>query len=40
MNDKYLPLPTIADACQVRIGEVDYVWGITYDGFIFEVKVK
>jgi hypothetical protein len=35
MNRNFLPLPVIADACQTRVGEIDCVWGVTYDGILF-----
>ena len=40
MNERHLPLPKIADACQVRVAGVDLVWGITYEGYLFEVRIK
>lgn len=40
MNEKYLPLPNISDACQMRINEMDVLWGVTYDGYLFEVDLQ
>jgi hypothetical protein len=40
MNEKYLPLPLIADACQTRNHHSDVVWIISYDGYLFAIEPK
>ena len=40
MNEKYLPLPLIADGCQTRANEKDILWIISYDGYLFVIEVK
>lgn len=40
LSEKYLSLPVIADACQTQMNGVDCVWGITYNGYAFEIQLK
>lgn len=40
MDEKFLPLPLIADACQNKTGGSDWVWGVTYTGFVFAINLK
>jgi hypothetical protein len=39
MSSEYLPLPKIADACWVRSGGRDWLWGITLGGFLFQLAL-
>lgn len=37
MTENYLPLPLFKDAYHHHIGGKDYLWGITYNGYLFEL---
>lgn len=40
MNEKILPLPLIADGCQIRSNNMDTIWIVSYDGYLFQIVIK
>jgi hypothetical protein len=40
LSETSLPLAAIADVCASSANNLDSLWGVTYDGFLFTLELK